>query len=485
MNEQQYTRATRAIFPIMMSIIVALVLFEVASLKANAGQINNIIGLAMSIAGFVLAIVARFTWPNEYKGGMLIMIGAAIAYIATCISSKEIVLFAAAIPMIMGSIIYLRKKLTILGGGVSVIGTIILCARLVPSGIVSNDTAFISLVVVVLSTIAGAMVVNTLTNFNAENAETIEKAANEAKTTADNVVNIATDIIEKFDESMASMEKLSDSIESNQGVMSDIANSTEATAEAIQQQAVMCTQINTNTDAAKTQMIDMLKTSEETLARVSEGMEIIRHLGAQSENVKQASSTTVARTEELTNKVEEVRNIIGVITGISSQTNLLALNASIEAARAGEAGKGFAVVADEIRGLSEQTQAATNKIADIIKELNDDAQAAGKSVEDTINCLEVQNELIQNSKEKFDEINDDVSELAKEINDTEARVNDIINNTEVISDNITNISATSEQVAAGTSTGLEKAIESANDMLALENIMNSINNLATELKNSL
>ena len=52
-------------------------------------------------------------------------------------------------------------------------------------------------------------------------------------------------------------------------------------------------------------------------------------------------------------QVQEVGQIVEVITGIAQKTNLLALNATIEAARAGEYGRGFAVVAEEIRKLAD------------------------------------------------------------------------------------------------------------------------------------
>ena len=80
--------------------------------------------------------------------------------------------------------------------------------------------------------------------------------------------------------------------------------------------------------------------------------------------VEQASDTTTKTTltiDGLSNRAQEIGEIIGLIQAIAEQTNLLALNATIEAARAGEAGRGFAVVAQEVKSLAGQSAAAASR----------------------------------------------------------------------------------------------------------------------------
>jgi len=97
------------------------------------------------------------------------------------------------------------------------------------------------------------------------------------------------------------------------------------------------------------------------------------------------ASQTQKTVREMVGAVEQIGDVIELITDIAEQTNLLALNATIEAARAGDAGKGFAVVASEVKNLATQTakatddihsqianvQSVTNEAADAIARIND------------------------------------------------------------------------------------------------------------------
>jgi methyl-accepting chemotaxis protein len=80
----------------------------------------------------------------------------------------------------------------------------------------------------------------------------------------------------------------------------------------------------------------------------------------------------------LSNHVEAIESILGLIRDIAGQTNLLALNATIEAARAGDAGRGFAVVAQEVKSLAAQTARATDDITTKITAIQ---QATRETVE--------------------------------------------------------------------------------------------------------
>jgi methyl-accepting chemotaxis protein len=80
----------------------------------------------------------------------------------------------------------------------------------------------------------------------------------------------------------------------------------------------------------------------------------------------------------LSQAVDRIGSVVGLISDIAASTNMLALNATIEASRAGDAGRGFAVVAAEVKSLAKQSSEATQEIGKQIAMIQ---EATRRSVE--------------------------------------------------------------------------------------------------------
>ncbi|TWH45449.1 [Fe-Fe] hydrogenase large subunit C-terminal domain-containing protein [Sporomusa sp. KB1] len=138
----------------------------------------------------------------------------------------------------------------------------------------------------------------------------------------------------------------------------------------------------------------------------SENAKSIEHITEEVHFIFQTATELRESVGEVEIKLADFGQASDEIVGIASQTNLLSLNAAIEAARAGELGKGFAVVANEVRVLADRSKTA-----------------------------------VTSTKHSEDDIRQQVAKIINISDDLEKKV-DAVNN------EITNISATVQEVTA-------------------------------------
>lgn len=147
---------------------------------------------------------------------------------------------------------------------------------------------------------------------------------------------------------------------------------------------------------------------------------------------------------------ENIENASEMIRQIADRTNLLALNAAIEAARAGEHGRGFAVVAEEIRKLAEQSNKFTEEIALVIQKLKTNSDDAVFKMNDVEIMVESQKEIVNMTNMKFESISDVVDTMNNTFSQIGIIGSDMLLKKDEIQSTIQNLSAVSEQTAAGT-----------------------------------
>ena len=485
MKREQYLRSNKVVFITLMIIMVYLTFTFVAAFLTGTRTIPVIIQVVVSIVSIIVDIIAYVRKRGTRVGGIIMQASATIAFGAICVLNQTEHTWLYTLPILMLSMAYLDTKNVVIQ---NIVLFIINLARLILFFRVGDKAyeqlIFMVIFVLILTGIASISITRLLTQYNTENVATVQEAMDAQEASGKRIIVAADDVVTRFDQAMEMVSHLEESVNTAHFAMGNIADSTENTAEAVQQQAEMCARIQENTDHAEQQSVNMMEVSSQVTATVAEGAEGINELLAQSKNVEEASSAAVQVISRLTERVEEVQGFVGSILNISSQTNLLSLNASIEAARAGEAGKGFAVVADEIRQLSEQTKEASNSIQNIIQELNEDTRLANESIENSVASVIKQNEMIAATGERFEKIDEKVTELSEDIISTEKLIKEILEAASRIADSLTNLSATSEEVAASSGESLRSVENAVDDMNETKGILEEIFHVAQDLKQS-
>lgn len=272
-----------------------------------------------------------------------------------------------------------------------------------------------------------------------EIAKTIEEIANGANEQAKNTDNGAGNI-----------NKLGNLIEQNQVYISDLNDSTKE--------------------------VHILK---------NEGIESLKDLTnktEQSNSLSKEVNQVIIKTNESASKIE---NASQMIKNIADQTNLLALNAAIEAARAGEAGKGFAVVADEIRKLAEESTIFTEEITSIIQELIGKTSDAVGKMKESGEIMKAQTKSVEITNLKFEGINEAIEKMKDAIKNINYSGREMEAKKVEIIEIIENLSAISQENAAGTEQASASIEEQTASMEEIATASQSLAKLATEMQENI
>lgn len=195
---------------------------------------------------------------------------------------------------------------------------------------------------------------------------------------------------------------------------------------------------------------DMNTHSSMTIDLVDKGRNAVETQSVGMQRNIEATNQVSQTIQVLARQADGISKITRTISELAEQTNLLSLNASIEAARAGEHGRGFAVVAQEVRKLAEESSSSTKEVFTLVKGIEQGIKEAIANIQTNEEVVRTQTELISETEKVFKEIVNSIEFITEAIS-AFARESDVmLDGAQTISSAISNISAITQESAAGT-----------------------------------
>lgn len=307
-----------------------------------------------------------------------------------------------------------------------------------------------------------------------------------------NLVNLIKNISNSSEQVAASSEELTATSQQSSTAAQEVAKAIEDIAMGASDQAsdtekgaLDIEELGSQIENTQRKLESLNNTTEEIDVLKNEGLEIIKDLVEKTGMNNEAARDIyeiILNTNESAEKIEAASLMI---KNIAEQTNLLALNAAIEAARAGEFGMGFAVVAEEIRKLAEESNKFTEEIAEIIHELTEKTSNSVNTMEEVKKIVQSQTESVKMTNEKFDGIAysiDSMRELIDAIFESGKQME--VKKDEIISI-IQNLSAISQQNAAGTEEASASVEEQTASVEEIARASEALAQLAAEMQESI
>lgn len=270
----------------------------------------------------------------------------------------------------------------------------------------------------------------------------------------DTTLNANHQIAEEAFHLLRSSTENSEAVAQADAGMQDIITLMEKLSDMNHKTATLAKEIGENTQDNQQLMTASAKTMEEIYKSTNACKEIITKLGEES---------------------KEILGIITTITTISSRTNILALNASIEAARAGEHGKGFAVVAEEIQKLAEQTKTAVEGIGVIVHQVVSNTESA-------VNAMEANAILTQSGLININKANESTALVATSNEEMVEQILSIENAAEVIAQKSNCIADNMKQIRDNTQQNCEAVGQVNNASQANSEAANSLAGIVKQIE---
>lgn len=308
----------------------------------------------------------------------------------------------------------------------------------------------------------------------------------------ENLRSIISQVLHSSQQLAAASEELNSSAEQSAQAAEQVAHSIVAVAQGAEKQskasgetASVVEQMSAGIEQAASSASHVAGVADKASQAAKDGNGAIERVVAQMGYIKKSVDQVNDSVGKLSGRSREIGEILDVISGIAAQTNLLALNAAIEAARAGEAGRGFAVVADEVRKLAEQSRQSTEEISSLIGLIRKDTEQAAAAMDSGVKEVTVGHDVVAEAGQSFDHILGLVTELSNEVSDISATMEEMASGSQTIVESVHVIENVSKETASQSETVSAATEEQSASMGEIASASQNLARLALELEDAI
>lgn len=448
---------------VTMFVLSAAYIIEVVKGLRSIPYICIVLGIGL--APLIVAIVIYRIQPDKKMLRVLMAVSYQVFYLINMLQSPYAVTVIYIIPIMAVVAVYGR---TLFCGIVCSTSLFIVAIRIVyfimngktsAANITEYEVQFFG---VLLSGVFLTMAVRQIQKVNSLRQEMLAQSKEESDNVANKILSAGENVkgnILRIEESMTSQVK---SAAEMSDAMEEMSSAVNQVATKLENQSDVTRQIQSSVGMISDAADHMAETSTKTIGIVDASSRMVSDTKEKSDQIQKTISLIVEKLSQLKKEADDMQEIVTVIQSITENTNLLSLNASIEAARAGEAGKGFAVVAGEIHKLAADTQNSAVEITELLQNFHQISDEVQESVNNMIGDIQEQNINIDKTYSDFDVMQKELAELDSEAANIRDEMRKLKKSNQVIVDAITEMSAVSEEMAAGAKSVEEISIVNRN-----------------------
>jgi methyl-accepting chemotaxis protein len=184
-------------------------------------------------------------------------------------------------------------------------------------------------------------------------------------------------------------------------------------ASSISQTSTTVTEVKQTSEQAAGRAQDIVGVSEQSAEFCADGEASVGKTVEEFNLIADQVEKSAVSVLTLSEKTQQISEILRTVRELAERSNILSLNASIEAARAGEAGKGFGVVAVEVKNLADQSKAAASQIQEILNEIQSAANTSVMVAEEASKRVDRGKEIVGVLRERMENLSEAVATVGR------------------------------------------------------------------------